>query len=66
MRLPSYLEVSESLQETGEAEYAGHTIVPIPFKSTGYTVNGPDIDGEDYEDLESALAAIRATIQEPE
>ena len=65
-RVPSYDEVSKSLEQTGEAEYIGHTITPTPF-SLGYSINGDQIDDERwYADLEEALAAIRATIEEPD
>jgi len=65
MRVPTYLEVAKQLEDTGEAEYIDHRITPVPF-DVGYEVNGPDLDGERYGDLEAALAAIRATVAEPE
>jgi len=64
VRVPSYLDVAKSLQDTGEAVYIDHKITPVPF-DLAYEVNGPDIDGERYGDLEEALAAIRATVGEP-
>jgi hypothetical protein len=58
------MTVAKQLEEQGVAYVRGnqgagrYTITPTPFRDGVYTVDGPGIDRENYDDLDKALQII--------